>query len=154
MSNIEDRPEQVTTKKRFSDSAPAYLEYYDDLLTAEERLPCNILDRYSSQAELFRRRLKSFQLMLEGKARGRLAAEEFRRKETGMGESLEEEVKRTLSVLDPTESLILRQRYGLDDGRCRTQVEIGRMIEYSPSRVGRIERQAKLKLKSLSVQNG
>lgn len=53
--------------------------------------------------------------------------------------------------LSPVEANVLKQRFGLEDGRSRTQREIGEQIGRSPRTVGRIERTALQKLRQPST---
>lgn len=47
--------------------------------------------------------------------------------------SLALDIDRVLSTLSPREALILRARYGLDDGKLKTLEEVGQLFEVSCS---------------------
>jgi len=47
-------------------------------------------------------------------------------------QSLKEQIRKALSTLKPKEQIILKLRYGLDDGRARTLEEVG--SEFSVTR--------------------
>lgn len=49
-------------------------------------------------------------------------------------------------ILSERECDIIKMRYGLEDGRCRTQREIAGMMNISRSYVSRIEKKALKKL--------
>jgi RNA polymerase sigma factor (sigma-70 family) len=61
-------------------------------------------------------------------------------------EALESEkatrLRAVVERLNPREQLILRHRFGLNDGEPRTRVEIGEILGLTPERIGQIERAA------------
>lgn len=59
---------------------------------------------------------------------------------------LKDQVKEVLSTLTTRERRVLNLRFGLEDGRSRTQVEAGKEIGRSRWTVGRIEKRALAKL--------
>ena len=62
---------------------------------------------------------------------------------------LAETIERLLASLPPKEALILRLRYGLQDGEPRTMVQIGRMMGYSRERVRQLQRKALGQLRAM-----
>lgn len=60
---------------------------------------------------------------------------------------LKEQVMDVLASLSERERLVFKNRFGLEDGRSRTLVEVGRLIERSESTVRRIEKTALSKLR-------
>lgn len=73
--------------------------------------------------------------------------EERKLKETPTHELLREQIREVLSSLTERESLVLTQRFGLDDGRSKTLVQVGEMINRSESTVRRVEKNALAKLR-------
>jgi hypothetical protein len=71
-------------------------------------------------------------------------------------ETLQQEVDRAISEsgLTDRERLVLRGRFGLDDGRWRTQTALAQEIGRSPRTVGRIENSALRKMKPHLQQPG
>ncbi len=53
----------------------------------------------------------------------------------------------TLNTLDPREEMVLRRRYGLDDGRPRTLEDVGKEFGVTRERVRQIESKALRKLR-------
>lgn len=51
-----------------------------------------------------------------------------------------------VEILTDRECSIIKMRYGLEDGRCKTQREIAAMLNISRSYVSRIEKKALKKL--------
>jgi RNA polymerase primary sigma factor len=68
-------------------------------------------------------------------------------------EMLREEVEKALRGLTAQESLVLHLRYGLDDDRCRTLQEIGKLLGVTRERIRQIEMRALQKLYQTS-RNG
>ena len=62
---------------------------------------------------------------------------------------LKETLESLLDRLDPRQQQILRLRYGMEDGRCRSFEEIGKIVGVSKERARQIERQAMDKLQRL-----
>ena len=60
---------------------------------------------------------------------------------------LKEQVLDVIASLNDQERLVLENRFGLEDGRSRTLVEVGRLIDRSESTVRRIEKAAHAKLR-------
>lgn len=78
-----------------------------------------------------------------------IQAEESRKRlEAHGGKLLKERVEETLASLTDRERFVMRLRFGLEDGRTRTQAQIGLEIGFSPRTVGRIERKALTKLRN------
>lgn len=63
---------------------------------------------------------------------------------------VKEEVLDVLATLTPREKSVLEQRFGLEDGRPKTLVEVGRSIDRSESTIRRIEKSALKKLRNPS----
>lgn len=67
-----------------------------------------------------------------------------------------EDLRRFLSVsfevLSPKEALVLRQRFGLDDGNERTLEEVGRMLNVTRERIRQLEAKALGRLRARSVR--
>jgi RNA polymerase primary sigma factor len=63
---------------------------------------------------------------------------------------LQEELERSLSGLRERERLVLRGRFGLDDGHSKTQAELAKEIGRSSRTVRRIEKNALQKLRKPS----
>ncbi|MBR9704095.1 sigma-70 family RNA polymerase sigma factor [Candidatus Pacearchaeota archaeon] len=61
-------------------------------------------------------------------------------------EELTQHINRVLLTLNKREREIISLRYGLKDGHCYTQKEVGKMFEIDRSRVGQIEHKAIRKL--------
>ena len=62
-------------------------------------------------------------------------------------ENIQKLYEKVESELSPRERLVLKMRYGLKDGKCKTQREIAGMLGISRSYVSRIEKKALKKLK-------
>jgi len=60
---------------------------------------------------------------------------------------LQDDMRRVLSTLDQREQLVIRMRYGLEDGQPRTLDQIGRHFSLSRERVRQIEREVMSKLR-------
>jgi RNA polymerase nonessential primary-like sigma factor len=60
---------------------------------------------------------------------------------------LQEDMRRVLGTLDEREQLVIRLRYGLDDGQPRTLDQIGKRFGLSRERVRQIEREVMSKLR-------
>jgi RNA polymerase nonessential primary-like sigma factor len=60
---------------------------------------------------------------------------------------LQDDLRRVLSTLDQREQLVIRMRYGLEDGQPRTLDQIGRHFSLSRERVRQIEREVMSKLR-------
>jgi RNA polymerase nonessential primary-like sigma factor len=60
---------------------------------------------------------------------------------------LQDDLRRVLATLDPREQLVIRMRYGLEDGQPRTLDQIGRHFNLSRERVRQIEREVMSKLR-------
>jgi len=62
-------------------------------------------------------------------------------------QSLKEQIRKALSTLKPREQIILKLRYGLDDGRARTLEEVGSEFSVTRERIRQIEAKAIRKLR-------
>ncbi len=62
-------------------------------------------------------------------------------------QSLKEQIRKALSTLKPKEQIVLRLRYGLDDGRARTLEEVGSEFSVTRERIRQIEAKAIHKLR-------
>jgi RNA polymerase nonessential primary-like sigma factor len=60
---------------------------------------------------------------------------------------LQDDLRRVLATLDDREQMVIRLRYGLDDGQPRTLDQIGRQFGLSRERVRQIEREVMSKLR-------
>jgi len=60
---------------------------------------------------------------------------------------LQDDLRRVLATLDAREQLVIRMRYGLEDGQPRTLDQIGRHFNLSRERVRQIEREVMSKLR-------
>src|SRR5215216_7859149 len=56
---------------------------------------------------------------------------------------LQDDLRRVLATLDQREQLVIRMRYGLEDGQPRTLDQIGRYFNLSRERVRQIEREVR-----------
>ena len=65
-------------------------------------------------------------------------------------EMLKEELKGVLSTLTEREEKVLRLRFGLDDGQCRTLEEVGQIFGVTRERIRQIEAKALRKLRNPS----
>ena len=61
---------------------------------------------------------------------------------------LHDDLRRVLATLEDREQLVIRMRYGLDDGQPRTLDQIGRRFGLSRERVRQIEREVMAKLRA------
>ena len=115
------------------------------------RTPEDLIRLQSEREESHRKHLAT---RVSEPATTSLSAEELQAKYDEMFPGgLQQEVEGVLGRLNPVESQVLRQRFGLEDGRVRTQREIGEQIGRSPRTVGRIEHRALTKLRTPSPQN-
>ena len=62
-------------------------------------------------------------------------------------EMLKEELRGVLSTLTEREEKVLRLRFGLDDGQCRTLEEVGQIFGFTRERIRQIEAKALRKLR-------
>ena len=62
-------------------------------------------------------------------------------------EMLKEELSGVLLTLTDREERVLRLRFGLDDGRCRTLEEVGQIFGVTRERIRQIEAKALRKLR-------
>lgn len=60
--------------------------------------------------------------------------------------SIQQQIRKFLDELDEKESLVLKLRFGLDDGRAKTLQEIGDKLHLTRERIRQIEKKAKRKL--------
>jgi RNA polymerase primary sigma factor len=65
-------------------------------------------------------------------------------------QSLKEQILEALSTLKPREQIVLKLRYGLDDGRARTLEEVGSEFSVTRERIRQIELKAIHKLRHLN----
>ncbi len=68
-------------------------------------------------------------------------------------ELLKEQVEQVLSTLSDRERRVLKERFGLDDGRPKTLEEVGRMFQVTRERIRQIEAKALRKLRHPSRGN-
>jgi len=73
--------------------------------------------------------------------KGRWPSEEVMQKE------LSGKLRKTLKALSPREETVIKQRFGMDQGRERTLEEIGKQLDLSRERVRQIEKRALERLK-------
>lgn len=71
--------------------------------------------------------------------------------DAAMTEQLRERIEASLKALSPREALIIKMRFGLEDGRERTLAEIGRRLKISGERVRQLEVRAREKLKEMKL---
>ena len=64
---------------------------------------------------------------------------------------LKELINEAIASLEPREQIIIRLRYGLDDGRHKTLEEVGAMFNITRERVRQVEQKALKKLRSPSL---
>ena len=62
-------------------------------------------------------------------------------------EMLKEELNEVLGTLTEREEKVLRLRFGLDDGQCRTLEEVGQVFNVTRERIRHIEAKALRKLR-------
>jgi len=60
--------------------------------------------------------------------------------------SIQQQIRKILDELDEKEALVLKLRFGLDDGRAKTLQEIGDKLHLTRERIRQIEKKAKRKL--------
>jgi len=60
---------------------------------------------------------------------------------------LKEDVSRLIGTLNPREQVVIRMRFGLDDGKCRTLEDVGHRFSVTRERVRQIEARALHKLR-------
>ena len=70
-----------------------------------------------------------------------------RRSDTAAFTLLKEQLMGVLSTLTPREEMVLKLRFGLDDGRQRTLEEVGKEFKVTRERIRQIEAKALRKLK-------
>jgi RNA polymerase primary sigma factor len=71
--------------------------------------------------------------------------------EAVMQKELSGRVRKTLKALSPREETVIKQRFGMDQGRERTLEEIGKQLGVSRERVRQIEKRALERLKKWNV---
>lgn len=69
-------------------------------------------------------------------------------------EELKNMMDTLMAMLTPRQRQVLRLRFGMEDGACHTQEEIGSMLGVSKERARQLERQAMDKLKKLGADLG
>jgi len=74
--------------------------------------------------------------------------------ETVFTQMLRNQISRVLSELNEKEQIVIKKRFGLDDGIPRTLEEIGQYLQMTRERVRQIEERAILKLRKFSKQYG
>ena len=67
--------------------------------------------------------------------------------EKAMNSIAREDIENVISTLYPQEEKVLRLRFGLDDGEPKTLEEIGKILNYSRSRIGQIAAKAIRKMR-------
>jgi len=67
---------------------------------------------------------------------------------------LRNQIERVLNELNDKEQVVIKKRFGLDDGVPRTLEEIGHYLQMTRERVRQIEERAILKLRKFSKQYG
>jgi|GEM_PF-711575 len=67
---------------------------------------------------------------------------------------LREQIARVLNELNEKEQIVIKRRFGLDDGIPRTLEEIGQFLQMTRERVRQIEERAIMKLRKFSKQYG
>ena len=60
---------------------------------------------------------------------------------------LKEQLGNVLDTLSPRESMVLKLRFGLEDGRARTLEEVGKEFDVTRERIRQIEAKALRKLR-------
>lgn len=161
------RDQEPQPPPEWPEGTPEIVRELHDKTTAEERLMGSIFGDYPPLAEIQARSVEDVKRMeaeVAQKRRERLASRvgepvdttltegELQTKHTEMFGRLQEQVEKTLSGLDERERLVLRGRFGLEDGSSRTQAELAEEIGRSPRTVRRIERSALQKLRQPSTQ--
>jgi len=74
--------------------------------------------------------------------------------ETVFTQMLRNQISKVLSELNEKEQIVIKKRFGLDDGIPRTLEEIGQYLQMTRERVRQIEERAILKLRKFSKQYG
>lgn len=69
-----------------------------------------------------------------------------------MKQHMREDILEVLKGLHPREREVLVQRYGLDDGRCKSLEEIGRLFHVTKEWIRKIEKAALSKIRREEIQ--
>lgn len=127
------------THGQWPEGTPQVFTGLEKRITAEERLLNSILGGPPLSIEEMLTRPDNY---LEIKAE-----ESRRRAEAHGGRLIKEQVEEVLNYLTNRERRVIHLRFGLLDGRSRTQAEVGQEIGSSRWTAGRIERKALDKLR-------
>ena len=137
-----------------SDEMRNAVKMYHELKITHDRNECLkiISDKMRKKPEDVEELLKIYENIAVPDSLDYLMDEGILPKEEGMVEKagfqkvLHEKLDEVLRTLTYQEELILRERFGMNDGVEKTQEEIGKMIGISTARVGQIEKRALNKL--------
>lgn len=165
----------VKTAQRYSNASPKEKEELEPILVQygldavglpEERVLISLLDKSDSGYTMRLRAIQDYMarspVVYEEDYRSGLASVLQPKIDIPSYETLEEHVEEVLSPLDEREKRVLQLRFGLENGKSKTLVQVGRVLPnfktgevgVTEARVRQIERKALRKLRHPSRSSG